>query len=783
MRQKNYLGICFLILALVIPVFSLQGSEIPRKTLSGYITDGENGEALIGATILVKGEQTGTVTNLYGFYSLSLPPGNYTFQFSYIGYDPVEKTFNLEEDISYSVELKPSVEELDEVIISAERKDANVTRTEMSVQKLNMKEIKQIPAFMGEVDLIKAIQLLPGVQATVEGGSGFSVRGGGADQNLILLDEATVYNASHLMGFFSVFNNDAIKDVKLYKGDIPSQYGGRLSSILDVRMNEGNTKEFSGTGGIGTISSRLTLEGPIVKDKTSFILSGRRTYADLFIPLSGREELEGNRLFFYDANLKVNHRFNDNNRVFMSGYFGRDVFKNDFARMGFGNKTFTLRWNNVVNARLFANYSLIRSNYDYDLGTPAGQPNGFTWRSHMEDHSIKADYNWFINPENTLRFGGTTIYHYFEPGFAKGEGESTAFGGIELPHNHALEHGIYVNNEQKIGDKLTLKYGLRFSAFQNVGTGKHFGYNDNYEVIDTFRYKKGQFFHTEMGLEPRLGLIYLIDEATSLKASYSRTMQYMHLASNSNGSTPLDIWFPTSPNVKPQLSDQYAVGIFRNFFDNRLETSIEVYYKDMQQVVDFKDHAELLLNEKLEGELRIGSARAYGAEFLVKLTEGKLTGWTSYTYSRAERKIPEINDGDFYPAPYDKPHDVTIVMNYALTKRMTLSANWLYSTGTPVTFPVQRAQIGGLIMPVYSRRNAYRLPDYHRLDLSLTIGPKKKEGKLWQGEWNFSVYNAYGRKNTWAINFEQDNLNPDITYAEKTYLFSVVPAITYNFKF
>ncbi|MFW6370684.1 MAG: TonB-dependent receptor [Bacteroidota bacterium] len=783
MRQKDYLKSYIFGWLILFSFHISRGNEIPRNTLSGYIYDAGNGEALIGATVLVKGEQTGTVTNLYGFYSLSLPPGIYEIQFSYIGYDPVEKYFNFDDDISYSVELQPSVEELEEVTISTERKDANVTRAEMSVQKLNMKEIKQIPAFMGEVDLIKAIQLLPGVQSTVEGGSGFSVRGGGADQNLILLDEATVYNASHLMGFFSVFNNDAIKDVKLYKGDIPAQYGGRLSSILDVRMNEGNTKEFTGTGGIGTISSRLTLEGPIIKDKTSFILSGRRTYADLFIPLAGREELEGNRLFFYDANLKLNHRFNDNNRVFVSGYFGRDVFKNDFARMGFGNKTFTLRWNNVINSRLFANYSFITSNYDYDLGTPAGQANGFTWLSSMKDHCVKADYNWFINPGNTLRFGGTTIYHYVEPGFAKGEGDSTAFGGIELPRNHALEHGVYINNELKVGEKLTLKYGLRYSAFQNVGSGKHYSYNDNFEVTDTLRYGSREFFHFEHGLEPRLGIIYLINEATSLKTSYSRTMQYMHLASNSTGSTPLDVWFPTSPNVKPQLSDQFAVGLFRNFLDNRLETSVEVYYKDMRNVVDFKDHAELLLNEKLEGELRAGTARAYGAEFLVKLTEGKITGWTSYTFSRSERKIPAINEGAYYPAPYDKPHDVTIVLNYALNKRITFGANWLYSTGSPVTFPVQRAHIGGLIMPVYSKRNAYRLPDYHRLDLSFTIGSKKKEGKLWQGEWNFSVYNAYGRKNTWAINFEQDYQDPDITYAEKTYLFSVVPAITYNFKF
>jgi len=648
---------------------------------------------------------------------------------------------------------------------------------------MDVKSINRIPAFFGEVDLIKAIQLLPGVLTTSEGASGFSVRGGSPDQNLILLDEAVVYNASHLLGFFSVFNNDAIKDVTLYKGDIPASSGGRLSSLLDVRMKDGNSHKLSATGGIGIISSRLTIEGPIVNDNTSFIVSGRRTYADIFLPLASNKDIRDNSLYFYDFNAKVSHRFDDNNRIFISGYFGRDIFKNQFAKMSLGNQTATLRWNHLFSAKLFTNFSLIYSKYDYSLGTPEGDASAFIWKSNLKDYSAKADFTWFLSPSSTIKFGASSTYHEFYPGTAKGVGNNTLISEYILPGSFALEHGMYISNEHKITGRLTLKYGLRLSVFQNVGQATLYNYNESFISIDSTVYSKGDFFKTYSALEPRLGANFAIDEASSVKASYSRTAQYVHLAQNSTAGTPLDIWFPSSPNVKPSLADQLALGYFRNFRNNKLETSVEVYYKKMSNVIDFKDHAQLLLNRKLDGELRFGKAWSYGLEMMVKVPEGRLNGWVSYTLSASKRKIPLINNGMTYAAPYDKPHNISVVFNYELTRRFIISANWVYATGIPVTFPIGRAEIGNKIIPIYSDRNAYRLPDYHRLDLAAILKGKNKKSRRWHGEWNFSVYNAYARKNTWTINFVQDNENPNTTYAEKTYLFSLIPSITYNFTF
>jgi hypothetical protein len=658
-----------------------------------------------------------------------------------------------------------------------------VKKPEMSVIKMDVKSINRIPALFGEVDLIKAIQMLPGVQATSEGSTGFSVRGGNPDQNLILLDEAVVYNASHLLGFFSVFNNDAIKDVTLYKGDIPASSGGRLSSLLDVRMKDGNSRKFSVTGGIGLISSRLTLESPVFDENTSFIVSGRRTYADLFLPLSKNKEISDNKLYFYDFNAKVTHRFDDNNRIFLSGYFGRDIFSNQFALMSLGNQTATLRWNHLFSKSLFSNFSLIYSKYDYSLGTPKGEASAFKWTSDLKDYSAKADFSWFLSPASTIKFGFSTTYHEFFPGEARGVGDSTLISDFVLSGSYALEHGIYLSNEHKISGVLTLKYGLRLSVFQNVGDATLYHYDANYEALDSTVYSKGKFFNHYATLEPRLGLNYSISEISSVKASYSRTAQYVHLAQNSTAGTPLDIWFPSSPNIKPSVADQIALGYFHNFRHNMLETSAEVYYKKMNNVIDFRDHAQLLLNKKLDGELRFGNAWAYGLELMVKIPEGRLNGWISYTISASKRKVAQINNGNVYSAPYDKPHNIAVVLNYALSRRVIISANWVYATGIPVTYPTGRAVIGNKVVPIYSNRNAYRLPDYHRLDIAATLKGKPKEGRRWHSEWNFSVYNAYGRRNAWAINFVQDNNHPNITYAEKTYLFSVIPSITYNFIF
>lgn len=760
----------------------IEGGE--KKTIiSGSIKDASNGEQLLGATVLVKELKTGTATNMYGFYSLSLIPGKYTLVFSYIGYQSVEKTIELKSNLTLNIELKSAQNELQGVVITEKRSNENVTKNEMSVVRMDAKTIRQIPAFMGEVDIIKAMQLLPGVQTTSEGASGFSVRGGSPDQNLILLDEATVYNASHLLGFFSVFNNDAIKDVKIYKGDIPMNYGGRLSSVLDVRMNDGNDKHFEGTGGIGNISSRLTLEGPLLKDKTSFILSGRRTYFDLFLPLSSDEKIRDNTLYFYDFNAKIAHTINENNRIYLSGYFGRDVFNNNFSRLNSGNQTFTLRWNHLFSKKIFSNFMFIYSKYDYYLGTPDGEAYSFDWRSKMRDYGFKSDFTLYANPNNTVKFGVSSIYHIFEPGSAKGTGSQSFFNEFTVPSSYALENGIYIGNDQKVNDKLTLKYGLRVSMFNNVGPATIYNYNNNFEAIDSTVYKSGDFYKTYAGLEPRFGISYTINDKSSVKASYSRTNQYIQLAQNSTSGTPLDVWFPSSPNVKPQISDQIALGYFRNFLGNYIETSVEVYYKTMQNSIDFKDHAELLLNEKLEGELRYGKSSSKGLEVLVKIPEGRLNGWISYTLSKTDRNFADINNGKTYLAYYDKPHNMSVVLNYEISKRTSLSSTWIYYTGAPVTFPTGRAEIGGKIVPIYSERNAYRMPDYHRLDLSLTIKGKQKPNKKWSHEWNFTIYNAYGRKNAWTINFVQDKDNPSVTYAEKTYLFSIIPAVTYNFKF
>lgn len=774
------------LVAMFLPLLPLKAdeeTELKKLTISGHIADRSTGEMLIGATVFVDQLNTGTVSNLYGFYALSLPAGTYNLTFSYIGYKNETRQVTLDRDVTIEVELQSTEKQLEEVVITGERMDKNVKSAEMSVVKIQSKTIKEIPALFGETDVIRAIQLLPGVKPLAEGSTGFSVRGGSSDQNLVLLDEASVYNAGHLLGFFSVFNNDAIKDVKLYKGDIPAAYGGRLSSLLDVRMKDGNLKKFSGTGGVGLISSRLTLEGPIKKDQTSFIVSGRRTYADLFIPLFGNDDLDGSKLFFWDFNAKVSHTINENNRIFASAYFGRDVFKNEFAGMDLGNNTVTLRWNHLFSKKLFSNFTFLRSRYEYEIGTPEGEANSFEWKSKLVDYTGKADFTWYLNTENTIRFGASMIHHTFNPGEARGIGNETFFNQLVIPKKFALESGIYVSNEQKIGALLIVKYGLRLSMLNNIGPDTLYKFNENFEVFDYEPIANGDIYNTYINLEPRIGATYLLNEYSSLKASYSRTTQYIHLAQNSTAGTPLDIWFPSSPNVEPQISDQGAIGYFRNFNNNMFEASVEGYYKYMQNAIDFKDHAELLLNKEIEGELRFGTAQSYGLEFMVRKQSGNLTGWVSYTLSKATRKIEEINNGEAYDAPYDKPHDISIVLNYQFSERLVGGLNWVYSTGLPVTFPTGRAVWGNKIVPIYSDRNDYRMPDYHRLDVSLTLKPKEKPNRKWYGEWNLSVYNAYARKNAWSINFIQDGNDPYRTYAEMTYLFSIIPSISYNFKF
>ncbi|MCX6247794.1 MAG: TonB-dependent receptor [Bacteroidetes bacterium] len=781
MIYRKFLLILLILLSGTISV-TAQKEKSKMFSISGKVTDIQNGESLIGATIYITEKKTGTVSDIYGNYSISLSPGEYTVTISYIGYAPVIKTITLNKDVSLRVELSTRQENLKEVEITSEKTNKNVARPEMSTFKLDMKTIETIPALFGEVDIIKAIQMLPGVQSVSEGSSGFSVRGGAPDQNLILLDDATVYNASHLLGFFSVFNNDAIKDVKLYKGDIPAAYGGRLASVLDIHMDEGNSKVFEINGGIGLISSRLTVEGPILKDRCSFIVSGRRTYADLYLPLSSNKALQNNKLYFYDLNAKINYKIGDNDQVFLSGYFGRDVFKNGFAGMQWGNGTGSARWNHLFSSKVFGNFSAVYSDYRYRISAGGSDVSGFQWDASLKDFGMKGDISYFLDPNNTVKFGISSTYHMIDPGVAKGTGTSV-FNEVKVPKNYALESGIYAGNEQKIGQKFIVKYGLRLSLFQNIGPGTVYHYNSNYFTTGSSYYSSGKIFNTYYGIEPRLGILYEFNELSSVKASYARTNQYMQLAQNSTVGTPLDIWFPSSPNVKPQLCDQVAAGYFRNFRHNTIETSVEVYYKWMQHVIDFKDFAVLLLNDSLEGQLRVGKAWSYGAEFLIRLNEKKLSGWVSYTYSRVFRQIPLINDGKTYPAPYDKPNNVAIVLNYKISRRIMVSANWVYATGNPLTFPIGRAEIGNKIIPIYSDRNAYRYQAYHRLDISATLFSKPKPGKKFTWDLNFSVYNVYNRHNTWSIEFTQNNADPNVTDATKVYLFGIIPSITFNFHF
>ncbi len=773
------------IIFLFLFLFSFLGLKAQDSfTISGTVKDAGTGEGLIGASIKIADQPRGSITNMYGFYSLTLPKGQYKLVYSYLGYKSVTKEIDLTKNIRLNVELEEDIATFDEVVIEGKASNDNVESMDMSKEELNITQIKKIPALMGEVDVIKAIQLLPGVQTIGEGGSGFFVRGGAADQNLILLDEANVYNSSHLMGFFSVFNPDAVKNVELYKGGIPAQYGGRLASVLDIRMKDGNMKRLSGEGGIGSISSRLTLSAPIKKNKGSFMIAGRRTYADMFLKFSKKEELKGNRLFFYDANIKANYNFNDNNRVFLSGYFGRDVLAvKDFFKMGWGNGTGTIRWNHIFNEKLFSNTTLVYSNYKYSLGSPktADSPNTFTWKSNIKDYYLKEDFNYYYNRKNTIKFGLLTSFHEISPGTIYFE-----IDGIEntlaAPTNNSIEHAIYISNEQEFTPRFSAVYGIRYSLFNNIGKATVYSFDENFNVSDTSYYKNGEIYNTYGGLEPRLGLKYSLNENSSVKMSYNRTRQYIQLASNSTSSSPLDVWFSSSPNVKPQIADQVALGYFRNFYNNQIETSAEVYYKKMQNTIDFKDHAQLLLNPYLEGELRVGKSYSYGLELMAKKTKGKWTGWLSYTYSRVFKDIPLINNGEKYPAKYDQPHNVSFVTSYDISKRLSVSLNWVYNTGRAVSMPVGKYEFQGQTVPIYSKKNAARLPDYHRMDLSATLQSKKNaKRKKYKSEWVFSIYNVYNRANAYSLTFTKDeNGQPQ---ADMLYLFKIIPSVTYNFKF
>ena len=753
-------------------------------TVSGYVYDDLTGETLIGTTVQIEGTYTGALANVYGYYSLTVPAGKHTLLYSSVGYGIHKQEIDVSENQVLNVRMRPYTKLLNEVVVTAEQEDENVTVNRMGHTQMSAKTISKIPALLGEVDVLRTLKLLPGVQMTSETSSGFSVRGGGYDQNLILLDEAVVYNPSHLFGFFSTFNNDAIKNVEFYKGNIPARYGGRLSSLVDIRMKEGNNQKFTGSGGISPIASRLTLEVPIVKDKGSVIVSGRRTYADI-IARAVNKNARNATLFFYDLNMKANYTINEKNRVYVSGYLGKDTFafKSDSFNPAFkwGNITNTIRWNHVFSSKLFANTSLIYSKYDYNLSF-GSRDFFFEWTSSLQDYTAKIDFDLFLNESNTLTFGGSSTYHYIKPGrvFLKSNQEN---GTVTLAKNHTLDHAVYISNQQIVSDRLQLKYGARLSVFQNMGPGTSYRFDDNFTRTDSLGYQRGDIFNTYVRIEPRFSTVYKLSPSSSVKASYARTAQYLQLASNSVAGTPLDIWFPASPNVEPQLADQVSGGYFRNFFGNQIETSVEVFYKWFHSQIDFKDHAELLLNPELEGELRVGRAWAYGTELMIKKPDGRFNGWLSFTWSRSFRKVPGVNRGVSYASNFDRPINLSLVGNYELNKRLSVSANWVYFHGLPFTAPTGKMTYGNVIIPTYTGRNGDRLPEYHRLDLSISLEPRKNQNRKLQGTWVLSVYNLYGRKNAAFISFQQGEDQQVTTEARRLTIFRWVPTIAYNFNF
>ena len=767
-----------------------------KFTLSGYVRDIGSGEDLSGAQVVIPEAGAGANTNSYGFYSITLPEGKYQVIARLMGYDNDTLQIELNQDLTQNFELGEKGVTVETVEITDQSNTDNFKSTDMSVEKMSLKEIRKLPAFMGEVDVIRTIQLMPGVASVGEGITGYYVRGGQTNQNLVLLDNATVYNASHLLGFFSVFNADALRDeYKLYKGGIPAQYGTRLASVLDLHMKEGNNKSYHASGGLGAISSRLTIEGPIIKDKGSFVVSGRRTYADLFLKLSKDENLKSTQLYFYDFNAKGNIRISDKDRLFLSGYFGRDVFKfrNLFAN-DWGNATASLRWNHLFSDKLFSNTTLIFSDFFYGFEATTFTGDRFAFSSGIRDYSLKNDFTLFANPKNQLAFGFDLTFHRFNPGVFEPLGE-TFLQPIESKPDFATESALYLSNEQTVSDRLSLSYGLRWSQFANIGPGTEYTYGANFTPLDTTEFSSGEIIKLYHGLEPRLSARYLVSASGALKASYMRTRQYLHLASNSTASFPWDIWIPSSRHIQPQIADQVAVGYFQNLLDNKVEASVELYYKDMQNQIDFKNGAELILNPTIETEILKGDGYAYGAEFMLRKTQGNFSGWIGYTLSKSIRQIEGINNGDPYPASADRRNDVSLVGSYQITPRVNVGATWVYATGRRVTFPIGGYRIDSTFVPVYGARNADKLPDYHRLDLSLTIDGKKKEiqeGKRrLESSWNITCYNAYGRRNAFSIDFreeeEADPNNPGQTIlvrkAVKTYLFRWVPSITWNFNF
>lgn len=768
-----------------------------KVTISGTIVNSQSNETLIGVNIFIPELQSGTTTNEYGFFSLSVPKGDYTLQISYMGFQTSEEKISLQQNLRKNISLESTTQNLDEIVITERKNIANIKKPEMSVNKLSIQEIKKMPAVLGETDILKSILQLPGVTNAGEGSSGFNVRGGAADQNLILLDEALIYNSSHLFGFFSVFNSDAIKDLKLYKGGIPSRFGGRVSSVLDIYQKEGNSNEFHMNGGIGLISSRLLAEGPIEKGKGSFLVAGRSSYAHLFLKLTDNN----NSAYFYDLNTKLSYKLNDNNSLFLSGYFGRDVFDiNDQFNNVYGNAVLNLRWNHLFSDKLFSNMSMIYSDYYYGLKLDFV---GLNWDSGIKNYNFKYDFKHYLSEKLKMTYGLNAVYYDFNPGTISPTGPSSGINHDQLDKKYALEPALYIDAEQEVTEKLSVNYGLRYSMFYRLGQQDMNIYANNEAV--TFNqelqiYEKGKPIGTEHfgsgktiasfdNLEPRLAVSYQLSDNQSIKASYNRMSQYIHLISNTSSPTPLDVWAPSDKFIKPQLLDQVALGYFRNFHNDDYTLETEIYYKKVKNRIDYIDGADLIANEAIEQVVLNGKSRSYGLEVLLRKNSGKLNGWISYTLSRSEQQTPGrtaaetgINNGKWYSTGYDKTHNLAVTASYSLNDKWSFGSTFALQSGQPVTYPNGQYEYGGIIVPSYGARNDDRLPAYHHLDVSATYVPKPDKKKGWQGEWVFSIYNLYNRMNSASMTFRQ-NEDTGRNEAVRLSIFGVIPSVTYNFKF
>lgn len=760
--------------------FVLQAFAQDKISISGYVKDASSGEVLIGATLQVKSNYRAVRTNTYGFFSLELEQANDSLFISYVGYQPLAVEVNADQQKRYSFELTPLGNTIEEVVVSGKKQNKNVTSPQMGAFNFTIEEIKNVPVIFGERDILKTIQTLPGVGKGGEGSSSFYVRGGGGDQNLILLDEATVYNASHLLGFFSTFNSDAIKDVELFKGGIPAQYGGRISSVMDIHMIDGNNKKFSGEGGLGLIASRLKLEGPLQREKSSFMLSGRRTYADMFLKASKDETVKKSKLYFYDLNAKLNYRLNDKNTFYASGYFGKDdLGYGDLFSFDWGNATATLRWNHIFSEKLFSNTSFIYSDFTYNVDVNNDESE-FVINSKIENLNLKQDFSYYANSRNTLKFGFNALKQKISPASLRAT-ETSAVNSLIIQKRHGIELAAYITHEWNPIYWLSMLYGLRATDFMVMGPGTFYSFDEEGEAISSRSYSSEVIKHY-LRLEPRLSTSFILNDRQSIKASFNRIVQNLHQLTNTTASLPTDQYVLSSLNIKPQYADQVAVGYFQNFANNKYEFSVEGYYKYMGNQIDFRNGADLQANEFLEGELLFGQGEAYGLELFLRKTKGRLNGWVSYTLGKSQRQFDQINEGRWFNARQDRTHDVSVVGLFKLTEKWNLGANFVYYTGNAITFPSGKYTVDEKTMYYYTERNGYRMPDYHRLDLSATYEPQIKD-KRFKSSWSFGLYNVYNRKNAYIIDFRENENNPNITEAYKIALFGIIPSVTWNFKF